>query len=168
MMDELESVRGKVRVRRPSPVIPLNSRSELFNMGEVLTPTVTYAYVPFASDNVYEDMGVAAFLLRGPKAKVAPLHAAILTAITEDEEANEREVLRVLAEVTLGPDEAEKAPDNALAAAIRMVEGVTWEAVEELDEEAVDVVTEIDFIYYHEGGLAFAWAMGDPLDPGMK
>jgi hypothetical protein len=130
--------------------------------------SVTYAYVPSSWDNVYEDMGVAAFLLRGPEAKVAPLHAAIMAALSDDEEANEREVLRVLAEATsknfFGGFEDDKAPDNALAAAIRAVDGVTWEGVEELDEDAVDKVTEIDFIYYHKGGLAFAMYTGDPND----
>ena len=122
--------------------------------------SVTYAYVPRSSDNVYEDMDIGAILAHGPVAALVSLHAAIKGAISADKEKNEHEVIRVLLtaadENFFDPTVDDPAPDNALAKLIRATAEVTWELVQDLDGVSVSTLTEIDFVYYHKGGFAYS------------
>jgi hypothetical protein len=122
---------------------------------------VTYAYIPNSYDNVYEDMCHAVFLVKGLSTNVAPAHALIRSAISKDEEANEKQVLKSLLALVDESflDEEPNVKDNALYKALKAMPSLQWSSLETKDElEDMDLSGKMDipFVYYHTGGLAFA------------
>lgn len=122
--------------------------------------TVTYAYVPTSRFNVYEDIGVKAIVVQGPREMVHKIHSAVQEAVSTDEQANEREVIRALciaADATFCYED-EPAPVNELTATIASVANqVQWSMVEELPSSSeCDFKMKIPYVYYLTGGIAFS------------